>query len=162
LKRAAAKLFRGQLTYAVNYGRWQQDPPYEPVPDASVDAYPQLGLGDGATVPELTAAWARWLRNHPERVLRRTVLQEVGIAAVSGAYGEPARVAPGGAALDVRIQDKWFAAACAAVKRTGMAGIYFYDVNGTDHPAHAAGYRAGSFIGRGDHAIKACFASGWS
>ena len=159
---AAAKLFRGQLEYAVNYGRWQQVPSYEPVPAAAVDAYPQLGLGDGATVPQLTAAWVGWLRNQPDPVLRRTVLQEVGIAAVSGAYLQPARVAPSGAALDVTIQDTWFAAACAAVKQAGMAGIYFYDVNGTDHPASATGYGAGSFIGRGDSAIKSCFASGWS
>jgi hypothetical protein len=160
-KAAAAKSFTGRLEYAVNYGRWQDAPSYEPVPDAGVDAWPQLGLGNGATVRELTAAWVRWLHNQPERVLRRTVLQEVGIAAVSGAYREPARTAPSGATLDVAIQDKWFAAACAAAKQTSMAGIYFYDVNSTDRPAHAASYHPGSFIGRGDRAIKACFASGW-
>ncbi|HEX9537927.1 MAG TPA: hypothetical protein VGA04_07110 [Streptosporangiaceae bacterium] len=159
---AAAKLFSGQLEYAVNYGRWQEDPSYEPVPDAGVDAYPQLGLGDGATVPQLTAAWVGWLHNQPEPVLRRTVLQEVGIAAVSGAYRQPARIALSGATLDVTIQDKWFAAACAAVKQSDMAGIYFNDVNSIDHPANATGYSAGSFIGRGDRAIKTCFASGWS
>ena len=48
-----------------------------------------------------TAAWVFWLHHEPESVLRRTVLQEVGIAAVSGAYAEPAppvsqRNAPGG------------------------------------------------------------------
>jgi hypothetical protein len=43
-----------------------------------------------------------------------------------------------------------------------MAGIYFYDVNGTDQSAEAGRYPAGSFIGRGDRAIKMCFASGWS
>jgi hypothetical protein len=162
LKAAAAKLFTGQLEYAVNYGRWQEDPSYEPVPDAGVDAWPQLGLGDSATVRELTAAWVTWLRNQPESVLRGTVLQEVGMAGVSGAYREPARPAARGATLHTTIQDKWFAAACAAVKQTGMAGIYFYDVNSTDHPANAAGYGAGSFIGRGDRVIKTCFASGWS
>jgi len=158
---AAAKVFTGRLQYAVNYGRWQEDPAYEPVPDASVDAWPQLGLGDTATVRKLTAAWVGWLHNQPESVLRRTVLQEVGIAATSGAYREPALPAPSGATLDVAIQDKWFAAACAAVKRTGMAGIYFYDVNSTDRPAKAVGYGPGSFIGRGDRVIKTCFASGW-
>ena len=160
-KAAAAKIFTGQLDYAVNYGRWQEDPPYEPVPDAGVDAWPQLGLGDTASVRELTAAWVRWLHNQPGSVLRRTVLQEVGLAAVSGAYREPALLAPRGATLDVAIQDKWFAAACAATKQTGMAGIYFYDVNSTDSPARAASYGPGSFIGRGDQVIKACFASGW-
>jgi len=159
---AASKLFTGQLEYAVNYGRWQEDPSYEPVPDAGIDAWPQLGLGDSATVRELTAAWVTWLHHQPESVLRGTVLQEVGIAAVSGAYREPALPATSGATLHTTIQDKWFAAACAAVKQTGMAGIYFYDVNSTDQPANAAGYAAGSFIGRGDRIIKTCFASGWS
>lgn len=158
---AAAKLFTGQLEYAVNYGRWQEDPAYEPVPDAGVDAWPQLGLGDSATVRQLTAAWVSWLHSQAESVLRRTVLQEVGIAAVSGAYREPALPAPSGATLDVAIQDKWFAAACAAAKQTRMAGIYFYDVNSTDRPASAVGYGAGSFIGRGDRVIETCFASGW-
>jgi hypothetical protein len=164
LKAAAAELFEGQLTYAVNYGRWQEDPPYEPVPDAAVDAYPLLGLGDSATVAELTAAWVSWLRSEPEPVLRRTVLQEVGIAAVSGAYAEPARVAPSGTPLDVAIQRKWFASACAAAKATHMAGIYFYAVNSTDQPSGraAADYAPGSFIDRSDGVIKACFASGWS
>jgi hypothetical protein len=159
---AAAKLFTGQLEYAVNYGRWQEHPSYEPVPDAGVDAWPQLGLGDSTTVRELTAAWVTWLHNQPESVLRGTILQEVGIAGVSGAYREPALAVPRGATLHTTIQDKWFAAACAAVKQTDMAGIYFYDVNSTDRPANAAGDAAGSFIGRGDRAIKACFASGWS
>jgi hypothetical protein len=158
---AVAKLFTGQLEYAVNYGRWQEDPSYEPVPDAGVDAWPQLGLGDSATVRELTAAWVTWLHNQPESVLRGTVLQEVGMAGVSGAYREPALAAPSGATLDTTIQDKWLAAACTAVKQTGMAGIYFYDVNSTDRPANAGGYSAGSFIGRGDSVIKTCFASGW-
>jgi hypothetical protein len=162
LEAEAAQVFSGQLEYAVNYGRWQEDPPYEPVPDAGVDAYPELGLGDGATVAQLTSAWVQWLQNQPESVLQKTVLQEVGIAAVSGAYAEPAKSAPAGTPLDVPIQVNWFEAACNAAKQTGMAGIYFYDVNGTDQPTEAAGYPPGSFIGRGDQAIKACFASGWS
>jgi Glycoside Hydrolase Family 113 len=165
LKAAAAKLFKGKLVYAVNYGRWQEDPPYEPVPDAAVDAYPLLGLGDSATVTEITDAWVSWLHHEPESVLRRTVLQEVGIAAASGAYAEPALVAARGTPLDVAIQRKWFAAACAAARETRMAGIYFYAVNSTDHPsdrAAAASYAPGSFIDRSDGVIKACFASGWS
>jgi Glycoside Hydrolase Family 113 len=164
LKAAAAKLFKGQLVYAVNYGRWQENPPYEPVPDAAVDAYPILGLGDSATVAELTAAWVSWLHNEPESVLRRTVLQEVGIAAVSGAYAKPALAVPSGTPLNAAIQRKWFASACAAAKETHMAGIYFYAVNSTDHPSDraAASYAPGSFIDRSDGIIKACFASGWS
>ena len=162
LKTKAGRLFRGQLEYAVNYGRWQEDPPQEPVPDAAVDAYPQLGLGDHATVRRMTATWVQWLRNQPESVLRKTVFQEVGIAAAAGAYLQPAKIAPVGTPLDIPVQTKWFEAACAAAKRTSMAGIYFYDVNGTDQPSAAADYPPGSFIGRGDRAIRACFTSKWS
>lgn len=158
----ASKLFGGQLEYAVNYGRWQQVPAYEPVPDAAVDAYPQLGVGNYVPVPQLTDAWVHWLQIQSESVLRKTVLQEVGIAAVAGAYTMPAKSYPPGTPLDLRIQVKWFEAACAAAKQVGAAGIYFYDVNGTDQPAAAAGYPPGSFIGRSDSAIKSCFASGWT
>lgn len=164
-KDAAAKLFTGQLVYAVNYGRWQQDPPYEPVPDAAVDAYPEFGLGNDATVRELTAAWVSWLHNQPAPVLSKTVLQEVGIAAVSGAYALPARAWPSGTPLDVTVQRSWFASACAAAKLTHLAGLYFYDLNSTDQPskpAVAASYPPGSFIDRSDDVIRTCFASGWS
>jgi len=166
LQAAAAKLFTGQLTYAVNYGLWEKDRPNQPVPDAALDAYPLLGLPDSATAAELTTAWVSWLRRHrSEQVLKKTVLQEVGIAAVAGAYAGPALTAPSRAHLDVPIQQKWFAAACAAAKDTSMPGIYFFDVNSSDDPADravAARYAPGSFIGRSDGVIKACFASGWS
>jgi hypothetical protein len=162
---AVRNLFSGQQLYAVNYGRWQEDPPYEPVPDPAVDAYPILGLGDGASVPELTSAWVTWLGHQPDSVLRKTVLQEVGIAAVAGAYAEPALVAPTGTPIDVTIQQNWFAAACAAAKLAHLAGLYYYAVNSTDQPsdpALTATYAPGSFIGRSDGVIRACFASGWS
>jgi Glycoside Hydrolase Family 113 len=166
LRAAAAKLFDGQLVSAVNYGLWQQDKPGEPVPDAALDAYPPLGVASGATVPELTAAWLSWLRGHrPAVVLERTVLQEVGISAVAGAYAAPALTAPSGTPLDIPVQRKWFAAACAAAKTAHLAGVYFFDVNSTDDPldpAATAGYAPGSFIGRSDGVISACFRSGWS
>jgi hypothetical protein len=162
---AVRDLFTGQQLYAVNYGRWQEDPSYDPVPYPAVDAYPILGLGDGASVSELTSAWVNWLRQHPDSVLRKTVLQEVGIAAAAGAYAEPALVAPSGTPIDVAIQRNWFAAASAAAKVTHLAGLYFYAVNSTDRPsdpALTATYAPGSFIGRSDGVIRACFASGWS
>jgi hypothetical protein len=160
-KRGVRQVFHGNLEYAVNYGRWQLDPPYEPVPDASVDAYPILGVPDRATVTELTNGWVQWLHHQPSSVLRSTVIQEVGIAAAAGAYARPFAPAAQGTPLDVPIQDNWFAAACSAAKRTNLAGLYFYAVNSTDRPSTASGYAPGSFIGRGDRVIKACFASGW-
>jgi predicted small lipoprotein YifL len=161
---ATAQVFPDRLEYADNYSRWQELPSYEPVPDAAVDAYPQLGLGDDATVAELTAAWVGWLHSHPASVLRGTVLQEVAIAAVAGVYAEPAKTYPSGTPLDISVQRKWFAAACAAAKLAGLAGLYFYDINSIDQPndnAATAAYAPGSFIDRSADKIRACFASGW-
>lgn len=164
-EKAVAKIFTGQQIYAVNYGRWQTDPSYEPVPYAAVDAYPELGEGNDATVSQLTAAWVSWLHSQPQRVLDHTVLQEVGIAAVAGAYQLPARAYPQGTRLDISVQRNWFVSACDAAKKAHLAGIYFYDVNSTDQPSDphvVAKYAPGSFIDRSDGVIKACFASGWS
>jgi hypothetical protein len=160
-----AQIYKGQQLYAVNYGRWQQDPPYEPVPDAPVDAWPQLGVSDSATIPQLTSAWITWLHNQPSSVLRKTVLQEVGLAAAAGAYKEPALSAPAGTPLDLTIQRNWLTAACDAAKDEHLAGIYFYTVNSTDQPSEpavTAKYAPGSFMNRSDNVIKACFASGWA
>lgn len=164
LEAKARQLFTGQLDYAVNYGRWQLVPSYEPVPVAAVDAYPVLPVGNFAPVGRLTNAWVNWLLTQPESVLHQTVLQEVGIAAVVGAYAEPARSYPVGTPIDINVQVKWFEAACNAAKQVGLAGIYFYDVNGIDQPQSpaAAGYAPGSFIDRGASEIATCFASGWS
>jgi hypothetical protein len=166
LQAKARKLFPGGLGYAVNYGLWEQDLLSTPVPNVAVDAYPQLGMKDNATVAELTAAWVSWLRGYrTQAVLKKTVLQEVGIAAVTGAYSAPAITPPDGTPLVLSIQRKWFAAACAAAKQTHVPGLYFFDVNSTDKPSgHAATshYAPGSFVGRSDDTIKACFASGWT
>ena len=91
-------------------------PPYEPVPNAAVDAYPQLGLGDHATVRASDCSLGPMARHQPESVLRRTVLQEVGIAAAAGAYAEPAGSPRRDAARRTNTS-RWFAAACAAAKR---------------------------------------------
>jgi hypothetical protein len=160
-----AQIYKGQQLYAVNYGRWQEDPSYEPVPDAPVDAWPQLGVTDSATIPELTSAWMTWLQNQPSSVLRKTVLQEVGLGAVAGAYKEPALAFPAGRQLDLTVQRNWLTAACDAAKDKHLAGIYYYTVNSTDQPSEpavTAKYAPGSFMNRSDGAIKACFASGWS
>ena len=160
-----SQIYKGQQLYAVNYGRWQEDPSYEPVPDAPVDAWPQLGVTDSATIPELTSAWVTWLQKQPASVLRKTVLQEVGLAAAAGAYKEPALAFPAGTPLDLTVQRNWLTAACDAAKNEHLAGLYYYTVNSTDQPSEpavTAKYAPGSFMNRSDGAIKACFASGWS
>ncbi|WP_436525137.1 glycoside hydrolase family 113 [Actinoplanes sp. HUAS TT8] len=156
----ASRIFTGRLVYADNWGAWATGRPGVPGADPGLDAYPSLGLPDSATVAQLTTAWTKWLRSRPEG-LDRTVIQEVGIAAAPGAYRRPTGWPSDRQKVTPQIQIRWFAGACAAAKSLNMAGIYFWTLDAWADPANAGGYNAGSFIGRGDQAIKECFASGW-
>lgn len=160
----AAKIFPGNLSYAYNWGSWEDRPSFAPAATTGVDAYPPFKLGDSATVPQLAAAWVHWLHSAPANALRSTVLQEVGIAPAAGAYADPSKWAANGTPIDVKIQQNWFAAACAAAKETDVAGIYFYDVYNTDQPTRPIGLRSptGSFVDISDTTIQACFHSGWT
>jgi hypothetical protein len=157
---AAAGVFKGRLSYADNWGEWATGRPGVAGAVPGLDAYPQLRLSDSATVAQITNAWTSWLQKRPAE-LTSTVVQEIGIAATPGAYAHPARWAEDGQTVVPSIQVNWFAGACAAVKSLSMAGIYFWSLDAWAEPAKAASYNAGSFIGRGDAAIQACFASGW-
>jgi hypothetical protein len=160
LEAAAAAVFSGRLAYADNWGRWAAGRPGVPSADPGLDAYPQLQLSDSATVAHIAAAWSAWLRKRPDR-LADTVVQEVGIAATPGAYKEPAVWGTTTQPLAPQIQARWFLGACEAVKSLHMSGIYFWNLDAWADPAKAANYNSGSFIGRGDSAIKTCFAKGW-
>jgi hypothetical protein len=157
---AMSKTFKGRLGYADNWGTWETGRPGVPGAEPGLDAYPQLGLPDSATLPQVTEAWSAWLRKRPAE-LDRTVIQEVGIAASPGAYEKPTTWPRNRQELTPQIQIRWFAGACAAAKALHLAGIYFWTLDAWANPADAAGYDAGSFIGRGDQAIKECFGSGW-
>ena len=73
-----------------------------------------------------------------------------------------ARWSKAGDRIDVPIQAKWFTAACQSARALGLPGIYFWDVDSYADPANASTDGSGSFIGRGDQSIKACFAQGWT
>ncbi|BCY15623.1 hypothetical protein [Actinoplanes sp. L3-i22] len=154
------KIFKGRLVYADNWGTWETGRPGVPGAEPGLDAYPQLGLPDSASLQQVTAAWSAWLRKRPAE-LDKTVFQEVGIAASPGAYEKPTTWPRNRQKLTPQIQIRWFAGACAAAKSLHMAGIYFWTLDAWADPADAAGYDVGSFIGRGDQAIRECFASGW-
>ncbi len=156
----AGRTFTGRLVYADNWGGWATGRPGVPGVETGLDAYPQLHLADSSTVAQITAAWEKWLGKRPQD-LDRTTIQEIGIAATPGAYQLPASWPSEGQVLTPQIQIRWFAGACAAAKAMNMAGIYFWTLDAWADPANAGGYNAGSFIGRGDRAIKECFASGW-
>lgn len=157
---AAAAVFNGRLAYADNWGRWATGRPVVTGVDPGLDAYPELELSDSATVAEISAAWSAWLREHPDR-LAKTVVQEVGISATGGAYRHPAAWGTKNKPLVPQIQKRWFLGACQAVKSLRMSGIYFWSLDAWADFSKAHTYDSGSFIGRGDSAIKTCFAKGW-
>ncbi len=160
LQAAASSVFRGRLAYADNWGRWATGRPGVSGPELGVDAYPQLKLSDSATTAQIADAWTGWLQENPTN-LTSTVIQEVGIAATAGAYKDPVAWGSTSDRLAPKIQSKWFAGACDAARTLHMSGIYFWNLDAWADPAKASSYTSTSFIGRGDSAIKDCFAKGW-
>lgn len=160
LRSAAATIFTGDLAYADNWGEWATGRAGVEGVVPGLDAYPQLKLDDAASVARIRTAWTTWLRKRPQG-LTSTVVQEIGIAGITGAYREPAVWGVQQDDLKPEIQTKWFAGACQAIRALHMSGVYFWNVDSAADPANASAYSAGSFIGRGDAAIRECFASGW-
>ncbi|HTJ69785.1 MAG TPA: hypothetical protein VL551_19770 [Actinospica sp.] len=158
----AAGIYHGELDYSDNWTSWQNGGSYAPASNIGVDAYPDTDLTDGASVGKITDTWETWLEHRSSSVLEKTVLQEVGISAAHDAYQHPAAWGSTSTTPKTSIQVNWFAGACAAAQALQVAGIYFWDVDSYAEPAAGATSDTGSFIGRGDQSIKACFASGWS
>lgn len=156
----ARSRFHGELTYADNWDVWAKGKAPKAIPDIALDAYPPFNLPDSASVDQLTASWTTWLQRRSAATLRSTAIQEVGIPAQSGAFRAPYTWGTSGAAIDAQIQQKWFAAACQSARSSGVAGLYFWSVSSSD-PMNGHSDSPASFVGRGDSAIKACFAKPW-
>jgi hypothetical protein len=152
-----ARIYHGMVSYA----SWDGDyfPPGEHllhVTGLGMDFYePMPRLPADASPAQVLAAWQSYFRQVPAAVLRRTTIQETGIAARVGAYrGPPNLTAPG--ILDQQVQANWFTAACTVVHRYDMSGVFFFRVELTDNPASPPASLA-SFEGReGARAIAAC------
>jgi hypothetical protein len=157
----AAARFHGELSYADNWDVWAKGEAPSAVPNIGLDAYAPVNLPDSATVDQLSAAWTRWLQQRPISTLQDTVIQEVGIPAQSGAFKAPFTRGVYGAPILPEIQQKWFAAACQSARSLHMPGLYFWSVDSTD-PMNGHSDSPGSFVGRGDEAIKTCFANPWN
>lgn len=130
------------------------------VDSQGLDAYFPVSIGDDATVDQLAAAWIDWLNGVPKHIdLRQVVLTEVGIAAQPGSYIEPNAPGDESKPIDRQIQQRWFAAACRAMRYHRMAGIYFWMLD-LNHPPGTFDSATGdplSFVGRGDSEITSCF-----
>ncbi|MEY9930243.1 hypothetical protein ABH926_004888 [Catenulispora sp. GP43] len=157
----AAARFHGELSYADNWDTWVAGVAPPAIPVIGVDAYPPVDLPDSATVDQLTAAWTAWLQHRSAATLAETVIQEVGIPAQPGTYKTPYVSGVSGAPIDPTIQRNWFAAACQSARSLGMPGLYYWSVDSTD-PLNGHSDSPGSFVGRGDSAIKECFANPWN
>jgi hypothetical protein len=152
---AIRTVYRGAVVYdnnwgiplAGNGGRGVQE---------GVDSYQPMRVKARATTAQLTAAWSAYDRTLP----RGTVELEVDIAAVRGAYTKPFQVTQWKEhRLVPSVQVRWFTAACDAMVRENLGGIYFWGVGlgqSTSTPPGLAD--PGSWVDSpGARAISACF-----
>jgi hypothetical protein len=164
LVRAIRSVYHGQLIYDENYDEFALHTANPPVPDIGVDAYPRFALPDSASIGELSRAWEDWLSSgHPLRVRRAIVLSEVGIAAVSGAYTDPAAwLGTVNTPIAAEVQRNWFQAACRAVAEERVGGIYWWEISFDANPADPAPFESDrlTFLGRpAQKAVQDCFAT---
>jgi hypothetical protein len=124
LDKALRRKFKGALAYANNGRQLHRGTGGRGV-QVSADSYPDMPrMPANATVARLTKAWEAWDRSMP----RGTVLSEVGIAAVRGAYRKPWFDKWPHPHMDPTVQARWFTAACRAAAATHMGGIYFWAI----------------------------------
>ncbi|MGH3217977.1 MAG: glycoside hydrolase family 113 [Streptosporangiaceae bacterium] len=114
-----------------------------------VDAYQPLQ-------PPLAAAWRSYDATFP----RGTVLAEVGIAAVYGAWTNPSLINWPVSVLDPAMQAQWFTDACHAATAAHLSGIYFWSLNmSVQQTGPTLAYEGQWAHSAGASAISRCFAS---
>jgi hypothetical protein len=156
LDRSLRRAYHGTLAYANNGhklhpgsgGRGAQ---------ISADAYPDMPqMPATASIARLTTAWKAWDRIMP----RGTVLSEVGISGVRGAYRTPWVHSWSRPQMDPAVQTRWFTAACRAMAATHLGGIYYWAIGfgkaELQTPLSAKNPAAWE-KGPGEQAVAACF-----
>jgi hypothetical protein len=156
-------VYTGQLTYDENHDEFAAGTANPPVPGHNVDAYPQFGLPDNASVARLTQGWDAWLGAHPLSERRDLILSEIGLDAVAGSYQDPwAWFRRKSGPIDTRVQAAWYQAACHAVSAEQIGGgIYWYEVNFDADPADPRLFESDrlTFLDRpAQQVIRNCFA----
>ncbi len=163
LIRSFRSVYKGQLLYAENYDEFAAHDHVLPLSTFTIDAYPRFDLPDSASVSRLARAWDRWLGAQSRNVLRKVVLEEVGIDAVADSYPDPgAWASTTTAAIDEAVQTTWYEAVCRAVKTKNLAGVYWWELNFDADPANTGPWQSDrlTFLGRpAQNVIKSCFAS---
>lgn len=163
LVRSFRSVYSGHLTYDENQDEYVANTTNQPVPGLNVDAYPQFGLPDNASIARLTSSWDSWLGARPLSVRRKMTLSEIGIDAAAGAYQNPwAWHSLATAPIDTRVQADWFRAVCNAVSAEQIGGgIYWWEVNFDASPAHPRRFESDrlTFLDRpAQRVIRDCFA----
>lgn len=115
----------------------------------TVDAYPVL-------TENFSAGWRQYDRTLPPR----TVLSEVGIAAVPGAFVKPWAHHWPTSRIDPSVQARWFTAACRAARAEHLGGIYFWSLGlSREFAGPSPSNQLAWANSQGARAISACFAS---
>jgi hypothetical protein len=152
-----AKIYHGTVTYASWDGNFFPPKSHlQDMPALGVDFYEHMAyLPASASKARVLAGWESWFKKMPESVLERTTIEETGIEARAGAYGNPPSLGTAGT-LDQKVQANWFSAACAAVHKYHLRGVFFWKVDLADDPASPTAALS-VFEGRlGAKAIAAC------
>jgi glycosyl hydrolase family 113 len=154
LDAALARVYKGTLLYAANWGSIQAHPGGKI--QVTIDAYPpRPGLPASAGQAQVTRAWMRYDRSLPAGVVE----SEVGIDAVAGAYAIPYFHHWPAARLDPLIQVRWFTAACRAAIAEHLGGIYFWSIGFRTHLSGPTLMSQGAWAhSPAAQAISACYA----
>lgn len=145
---ALKAVFHGKIAYTENYSPGVRDGAYGGAAQ-TVDAYPPLW-------PPLLHGWEQFDASQPHG----TILSEVGIDAVAGAWRKPYKHAWPHPVIDPGMQARWFAAACRAAASEHMGGIYFWSIGfwfGTHPGARPTRAFQGAWGGAGARAVSQCF-----
>lgn len=152
-----AKVYHGQLTFALHQSKYF--PPYTHIPPTDltgVDMYMPLQLPATASLSQVVTAYESFFAQMPAALLRRTAIQETGIAASAGAYAKPNDLRLS-SQPDETIQYNWFTAACETVKKFHLRGVFFWKVDLSDFPVTHPATSLSTFEGRaGAAAISKC------
>lgn len=156
-----SSVYHGQLMYDENFDSFAAHDTNLPVNTFGVDAYPRFQLPDSASVSQLTQAWEGWLGSHTSTVLQNTVLSEVGISAVAGAYSDPGDwIGTTNAPVIPQVQANWYSGVCKAFTADKLAGIYWWEVSFDADPSSPAAFLSDrlTFLDRpAQQVISSCF-----
>jgi hypothetical protein len=151
------QVYTGVISYAAHENLYF--PPHSQLPNMQylgVDMYEKMRIPASSSLERVTQNYESWFAKMPASVLRRTAIIETGISGVDGAYYSPANLNLTGH-MDSVIQERWFTAACQAVKKFQLRAVFFWKVNLADMPLTAPASSPSVFEGRlGAQAIAAC------